>query len=453
MNAKDAKILKGREARRLARKGFLENNKIPGIKKITLENGLTVFFEELRERKKVIFLLGVGVGSRDEQQETRGVNYLAMKHGISHFTEHLHFISNRFRATDKITEDVEDGGAYISAGTGFGYTDFYIEGYPRHLAKNIRIIYEIINNFEYKKDELEREGQEVLTELKDSFDSPKDAYLYNLFYPVLFRGTSFEKPILGTQKTIKNISQEDIIAFKKKYYVPANMAIFVCGKFDGEKTLKAIDKTFGRMKSSEFEAAEPKINFENRHKEFLKRRKSLKLVYMALGYKTPGFNHPDSLKLMLLDSILSGGMSCRLYRRLRRERGIGYSEVVSDYHDFDGLIGNFHIRIGGFDHCRFKEAKKIILKELDDLKTNLISKREFLRAKNLFLANTDDILEKLETRAELLADAYFGKYIYDPRNYKKYIGKISREALRRTARKYFSDKYTLTALVPENFKK
>ena len=97
--------------------------------------------------------------------------------------------------------------------------------------------------------------------------------------------------------------------------------------------------------------------------------------------------------------------------------------------------------------------KVIVLRELEDLKTNLVSKREFYRAKNLLLAVNDDNLENIIRRAVMLSDFYFKHAIFDPRNYKKQIGKISREAIRRTAQKYFSDKYTLTALVPENFKK
>jgi predicted Zn-dependent peptidase len=436
----------------MPRVGFLEKDHISGIKKIILPNGITVFLEELPERKKVIFLVGIGVGSRDEAAEINGISNILMRHGISHLAEHFHFVSTASHTADEITEDIEDGGAQMSGGTCFDSTIFCIKGYSRYLPRNIRILYEIISNFEYKEEELERERQEVLTEIKDAIDSPKDHYFSNLFLPILFRKTSFEKPILGTPKSVKCITKDDLVAFKKKFYVPNNMIILVCGKFDGERILKVIDRTFGKLKQQTFEASEYKIDLRNRRREPPpKKRKGLKLAYMALGYREPGFYHPDSIKLMLLDFILSGGMSSRLSRRLQREKGIGYDEVESDYQDFGG-IGAFCVRIGGFDPRQFKEAKKIILEEMEDLKTNLVGKREFLRAKNLLLSNTDDNMENLKQYVEMLSDAYFGKNIFDPRNYKKHISKISREALRRTVQKYFSDKYTLTALVPENFK-
>jgi predicted Zn-dependent peptidase len=390
--------------------------------------------------------------SRDEAEEINGISNLLTRQGISHFTEHAHFISTAFRNADEITEDIEDGGAKMIGGTDFDSTNLCVKGYSRYLSKITKILYEIIKNFEYKNEELERERQEVLTEIKDDVDSPKDYYLANLFWPTLFRRTSFEKPILGTLKSVKHISKDDLIAFKKKFYVPNNVIVFVCGKFEEEKVLKIIGKTFARFKLHSSESPELKIQLANRRKEIFKKRKGLRLAYLALGYKVPAFNHPDSLKLMLLDSVLSGGKSCRIYKRLRREKGIGYDEVESAYEDFGG-IGAFYIKIGGFDPRRFKEAKRIILEELEDLKVNLASKREFLRAKNLFLSRNDDEMEDIEQRAELLADAYFRKSIFDPRNLKKCISKVSREALRRAAQKYFTDGYTLTVLVPEGFKK
>ncbi|MDP3052165.1 MAG: pitrilysin family protein [bacterium] len=421
--------------------GFLEKSPISGIKKRVLKNGITVFLEELPERKKVVFLVGVGAGSRNETAEISG---------ISHLVEHIQFNSNRFRTKDEIVEDVEDGGADIDAGTYFDSTIFSVLGYSRYLSKNIRILYEMISNFEYKEEELQREKQEVLTEIKKAIDSPDDHYLANLFYPLILRKTPSERPILGTPKTVKQHTADSQITFKKRFYLPDNMVIFVCGKFNEERVIRVLEKTFGRLKLNHFSPPEFKIDLTNRHREYFKKKKALKLAYLALGYKVPGDNHPDSLKLMLLNSILSGGMSSRLWKRLRSEKGIGYDQLGSVHIDC-GSFGIFYVKVGGFDHRRFKETKKIILEELEDLKNNLVSKREFLRAKNLLLSGNDDAMEDLKLRTEWLSDAYFTKSVFDSRNLKKYISKISRESIRRVAQKYFSDKYTLAALVPENF--
>jgi len=242
----------------LAKIGFLEKSLIPGIKKMVLENGIVVFLEELLERRKVVFSVGIGVGSRDETGELQGENSLLTAidshklHGISHFVEHIQFHSNRFRTADEITENAEYGGAKIGAGTDFDSTAFYVKGYPRYLSQNIRIIYEAITNFDYKDEEIERERQEILTELRKYIDSPGVHYLDNLFVPALLRKTWAERPVPGIPKTIKNITKEELIAFKKKFYAPENMAIFVCGKFDAECITKAIEKTFGRLKPRSF---------------------------------------------------------------------------------------------------------------------------------------------------------------------------------------------------------
>jgi predicted Zn-dependent peptidase len=428
--------------RKLPQIGFLQKSAISGIKKIILSNGLTVFLEELPEKKKVMFIAGIGVGAKNETNETQG---------ISHFVEHIQFHSNRFRAANEITEDSEDGGADIDAGTDFDSTMVWVLGYPRHLSKNARILYEAIKNFEYNEDEIEKEKNEILSELKREIDSPEEYCLHYLFISALLRKTFCDKPVLGSVKTVKRFTREDLISFKKKFYVPANMAIFVCGRFEEECVLKIIQKTFGRFKMRFFKPPEMEIKLVNRRKELFKKRKGLKQAYMILGWRVPAFNHRDSLKLFLLDSILSLGMSSRLYKKLRGEKGIVYG-LGSKYDDYAG-IGVFYIEAAGFDYRRLKEVKTLILEEIEDLKTNLVSKREFSRAKNLFFSDNDDRLEILKNRAFLLADAYFKNVFFDYRNLKKEMEKISREALRRTAQKYFSDGYTLTALVPENFKK
>lgn len=424
----------------MAKKGFLDKAEIPGIKKIILENGIKVFLERLPHHEKMIFLVSVGAGSRDDPKELQG---------LCHFVEHIQFHSNPFRTADEITDDLEDSGTDIDAATDFDSTTFQALGYAKYFSKTSRIIYEALNNFNYNDDDIEREKEEIITELKKDLDSPEEHYFSQLFLPALLRRTFCDRPILGTPKTLQRITKDDLVSFKKKFYAPENMAIFICGNFDEEKALKAAERTFGRMKKKNFEPLERKLSLWNRRREIFKRRKGMKLAYMALGYKVPGFNHRDCAKLILLDSILSSGMSSRLWKKLKREKGIGYA-LGSQYDDFGG-IGIFYARLDGVDALRLKEAKEIILNEFEDLKTNLVSKREFIRAKNLFFSDYDDNLEALEERASLVSDAYYHRDVFDCRNLRSAIENVSREALRRAAQKYFRNNYTLTALVPENF--
>lgn len=439
----------------MPRVGFLEKSHISGIRKIVFENGITVFLENLPEQIKVVLLVGVGVGSSDEPNEMKGASHFLSWHGASHFAEHAHFISTAIHSAYEIIEGIEYGGGAIFAGTDFDHTEFHVKSYPKHLPRNIGIIYEIIKNLRYKEDELEKQKLEVITEIRDELDSPKESHIPNLFFPVLFRKTPFEKQILGTPKSVRHFSRENLVKFKKKFYVPSNIVIFICGNFgnfDEERLIENIKKTFGCLKPRTLEREELKIYLANRRRKKIKQRKNLKLAYLAIGDRVPGHNHPDSLKLMFLSSILSGGRSSRLPKKLQTEKGIGYDEVKSIYEDFGGTCA-FYVTIGGFDSLRFNEAKKIILEELEDLRNNLVTKREFIRAKNLLISRIDDDTFDIETRTGLLSEAYFRKSIFDPRNLKKYISKISRESLRRTAQKYFTDRYTLAALVPENFKK
>ncbi len=182
----------------------------------------------------MIFLVGVGVRRQGRNGRNERNKSFYEQESV---TSNIH--SNPVSvAADEITEDVEDGGAQISAGTDFDSTIFYIQGYPRYLSKNIRICLRNNQNFEYKEEEIERERRGNSYRIKKSIDSPKEHYLEHLFIPVLLRKTCAEKPILGTPKSVKRITKEEIIAFKKKFYVPENMTIFVCGKFDEERSFK-----------------------------------------------------------------------------------------------------------------------------------------------------------------------------------------------------------------------
>jgi len=229
------------------------------------------------------------------------------------------------------------------------------------------------------------------------------------------------------------------------------MIIVLVGKFEEDKFLRKIKDTFGKLKAKDVSKSKISTAIRNYRFNQLEERKGISQVYLFLGYQVPGFISPDTFKLNMLWGILSAGMSSRLFKKIREEKGIGYN-VGSFLKNF-GVQGMLAAYVAGFDPKRFKEAKKIILNEFSDLKTTLVSPRELEGTKTLMISQHDDILENIAKRGIIILEREANKIPYDFRDFAKLIKKVSREDVRVAARKYLTDKFTLTALVPEGFKK
>ncbi len=400
-------------------------------------NGLKLYMEKRPNTKKVAMLIGVKVGSVDENNKLSGG---------SHFNEHLLFKSNQYRTTRKIVEDLEYTGTVVNAYTTWKYTAFYAKAPHREIENAIQVLYEAATNHDYNTEEFELERQVILTEIQNYINSPEKYSLLGLFIPTLFRNTPLERKIDGTVESMGKVKKEDLEDFKKKYYVPNNMVISVCGKFNDKSLKEKVGETFGSMdKGRIYDRGE--IEIINRKHYMEESREDINQMYMGLGYKVPGYQSSDYFRLKLLCSILSGGLSSRMFYELREKRGIGYS-VGSKYHPF-GLGGMLINHVDGFDPKKLEETRETILKIFEDLKNKEISGKEFNGAKKLMLSKYDDRLEDISDRAILMLEHELYNIPFDFRKKSKYINKIKRQDLMDTAKEYLDDGYTLTILKPE----
>lgn len=411
------------------------------ITRTELDNSLVLLTEKIPYAKKAVLLVGVNVGPINENDKLSGA---------SHFNEHLFFKSNKHRSVRQIHEDLEFEGASFDAFTNRTSTVFHVKSLPNKLLKAIDIIYEAVTNFEYNQEEFERERRVILTEIQHCIDDPDIYSFSSIFIPTIFKGTPLEKTIDGTVKSVGSMTREELGQFKKMFYVPGNMAVVVVGNFDEMKLKKKIENTFAKMKIQKVPFQNFEASLVSKRSKKLEVHKSIQQVYLNIGFKIPGFAHADIHKLKLLDGILSAGSSSRIFRRLREEKGIGYSlgSLVNNFGD----LGVFTVYIDGFEPKRFREATDVILDEFDDLKTDLVSDQELRGTKNLLISQHYDKLEKLLLRAENILNQELYRLSYDFREIPRYLKKISKEDILETARKYFTDQFTLTALVPEGFK-
>ena len=417
-------------------------NNLEGITRKEFDNGLVLLMEKRPNTSKATLLVGVKVGSVNENE---------ILSGGSHFNEHLLFKSNSYRSARQLVEDLEYSGIIINAYTNWKYTVFYAKSPHRELAKAVEILFQAATNFNYNPKEFSTEREVVLTEVKNHINSPERYSISGLFIPTLFRGTPLERPIEGTTDSMEKITKEQLEGFKKEYYVPNNMVLVAVGKFDEEELIRKVEDTFGTLESKKIPTLDLNITLDNENFERYETREDISQLYMCLGYRTPGSAHEDHYKLDLLTSILSEGLSSRMFRELREKRGIGY-DVGSLFHPM-GDEGIFCTHVSGFDPKRFKETKDIIFKIFKDLKTNSITDREFKGTKTLMISKYDDKLEIITNRALFLLETEFYKTPYDFRNKESYINEISKNDLRDLANEYLTDEYSLTVLAPNGFKK
>jgi len=405
------------------------------------DNGLVLLTEKRPNTRKAALLVGVKVGSVNEDD---GLS------GGSHFNEHLLFKSNKYRSARQIIEDLEYSGIIIDASTNWKYTAFHAKAPHRELTDAIEILFQAATNFSYDPREFSTEREVILTEIQNYINLPDRYSLFGLFIPTLFRGTPLARKVEGTTDSIKNITKEELERFKEDYYVPNRMAIVAVGRFNEEKLIRKIKATFGKLEARDIPNPEPDVSLDNKEFERFEPRKDISQLYLGLGYRVPGFSHEDVHKIDLLSSILSAGLSSRIFRELREERGIGY-RVGSFFYPLSNE-GIFCIHVDGFDPKRFEETKDVIERIFDDLKDNPISDREFKGTKNLMISRYDDRLERIRERARMILETEFYRIPYDFSQKESYIRKISKEDLMDTARRYLTGKYSLTVLTPEGFR-
>ncbi|MEA3255090.1 MAG: insulinase family protein [Candidatus Altiarchaeota archaeon] len=224
------------------------------------------------------------------------------------------------------------------------------------------------------------------------------------------------------------------------------VSITAVGRFDERKLVGCVEDLFGSLDAKNPPHQDPSIDLTNRKREEVEERRDISQVYMCLGYRVPGYTR-DVHSLELISSILSEGLSSRMYRELREKRGIGYG-VGSIFHPV-GKEGMFITHVDGFDPERMEEAKKIILNIFRDLKENRIPEREFDGTKNLVMSKYDDQLERITNRAMMLLETEIYNIPYDFREKEKFIRGINREEIRKTTEDYLTDEYSLTVLKPK----
>lgn len=350
----------------------------------TLENGLRVVAAPMKERRSVAAGIWVHVGARDESPRLSGV---------SHFLEHVVFKGTGKRSADQIKQQVEGVGGSLNAFTSEEYTCFLAKCAKRNFAEVFDVLADMTRDASLREDDIRKERTVIMEEIKMTQDQPSQM-VDELLTEILWRGHALGRPIAGTLETVGGMSRDEIHGYMKRYYEPGLMTVAASGDITQAELVRIARKHFGRdrrgLGKSEIPYRErqdaPRTKFVTKKTE---------QTHLSLGLPSFEREHPDGYALEILNVILGGNMSSRLFSEVREERGLAY-EIGSGVRKYRET-GAFSVD-AGVDHQKAPEALKVILAELAKTARKPVPPGELKRAKDFFLGQLDLALENSMSR-------------------------------------------------------
>ena len=342
------------------------------FKECILDNNLTVVYERLSHLKSVAFGVWIGTGSR---YETLGQN------GISHFIEHMVFKGTQKRSARDIACDIDEVGGQINAFTGKDCTCFYTKTLDSDLEIAANVLSDMLLHSVFDPVHIETEKKVVMEEINMYEDDPEEL-VHDLMTGEIWSEGPLGYPILGTEESLHNITRESITEYMSRFYTPDNCIIAVVGNFEEANLLDTINKYFGSWKPLHYSpvSAERPVFKKN----FLYKEKDTEQTHLCFGFNGLPLADGRVYPLMILNNIIGGGISSRLFQSIREEAGLVYSiySFPSCFRD----CGMFTIyAAASHDNCR--RVIEQVDAELRSILKKGITQEEFLRSKKQLKGN------------------------------------------------------------------
>jgi predicted Zn-dependent peptidase len=331
-----------------------------------LDDGLTVVSEAMRDTRSVSLGFWVGTGSVDEAPE---------QSGASHFLEHLLFKGTATRSAREIAEAIDAVGGDVNAFTTKEYTAFYVRLLADSLELGLDILSDIIWAPSFRPAEVESERQVILEEILMHGDEPADL-VHDLFSEALWPGHPLGREVLGDAETISAITRDQIVAFHGEHYRPANLVVAAAGDLTHDQIVEGI----ARRRTGVVGGRAPRRRPPDRPaRRVAVDTRSTEQAHLVVGVPGPGRDDEERHRLGILDHVLGGGMSSRLFQSIREDRGLAYS-VYSYRLGFEGA-GALAV-YAGTSPANAAQVLDLVHAELDLVATEGISEGELGAAKS-----------------------------------------------------------------------
>jgi len=367
------------------------------LRRTVLPNGLIVLTERMDHLRSVAMGVWIKSGSRCETPEING---------ISHFVEHMLFKGTRSRSAQRIAREMDSIGGNLDAFTSKETICFNVKSLSDHVPIALDVLSDMVLNPIFALSDIERERGVILEEIKIDEDNP-DVLVHELFTQSFWKGHPLGKPILGTTETVGRLGQKQLFDYHGDRFHGGNMVFSAAGNLDHDQFVAAVTEKFSALAGGntlhELSAPEPSARITLRNK------KALEQVQICLGVPSPPITDENRYATLILNTVLGGGMSSRLFQTIREERGLAYS-IYSDLNPYRDT-GNLCV-YAGTSANKALEVVDLILREFRNLKQTPVGAEELTRAKDQVKGNILLGLESSNSRMANLArqEMYFHQF-------------------------------------------
>jgi len=401
------------------------------FKKIILKNKTKVFLVPQKEAQSTTVLVLFPVGSRYENNSQAGV---------SHFIEHLMFKGTKKRPTSlALTREIDRLGAEYNAFTSKEYTGYYIKSDAKYLEISLDILSDMLNNSKFDAKEMAKEKKVIVEELRMYKDNPL-INIENVFENLIYKDTNLGRNIGGSEKSVLNLPRAEVLKYYQNFYAPENTYIAIAGAV-GKSTVKLIEKYFGRVNpanaghAASHKYSPAKFGSETKSARIAVEKKPTDQVQLMLGL--PGLDHNDKRNevLAVLNTVLGGSMSSRLFSEIREKRGLAYMVRSGDMSYRDS--GFFDIRMG-LEAKNINQALQVVKKEMEKIIKRGVTAKELKDAKtHLHGALTLSLEDSSAQATWYLQQALFMNEIKTPTERLKEIDHVTNTQIKKLAEDLF----------------
>jgi predicted Zn-dependent peptidase len=410
---------------------------LPSYKTKTLKNGLEIVVIPLKNGTNVISTdIFYKVGSRNE---------VMGKTGIAHMLEHMNFKSTKNLPAGEFDKQVKSIGGVNNASTSFDYTHYYIKSSTDNLKKSINLYAELMQNLKLKDSEFQPERDVVTEERRWRTDNNPLGYLYFRLFNNAYLYHPYHWTPIGFMNDIRTWTIDDIKEFHKTYYQPNNAILIVTGDVEPKEVFKRAKKAFGDIKNN---GKIPKVKFIEPEQDGAKRvivHKDSEVEMLAITFHIPNFKHKDQVTLSVMSEILFSGKSSRLYKELVDKKRLVNSVYAYNMENIDPGLFIFMATCNPGIKAETVEAE--ILKEIENMKTTMVTKAELDKVKINTKADFIYSLESSTSIANLYGSYLVRGDITPLMTYEDDVKKITAAKIQDAAKKYFNfDKSTTMIL-------
>jgi predicted Zn-dependent peptidase len=367
------------------------------LRRTLLPNGLIVLTERMEHLRSVAMGVWIKSGSRCEAAENNG---------ISHFVEHMLFKGTRSRSAQLIAREMDSIGGNLDAFTGKETICFNVKSLAEHVPLALDVLADLVLNPIFASPEIERERGVILEEIKIDEDNP-DVLVHELFTQNFWKDHPLGKPILGTTTTVGRLDQEKLFEYHVSRFRGGNMIFSAAGNLEHDQFVEAVAEKFPSLPPGDamHELRPPQASA----RILLQNKKALEQVQLCMGVPAPPITDDNRYATLILNTVLGGGMSSRLFQTIREEHGLAYAiySDLSPYSDTGSLCV-----YAGTSAGRALEVVDLVLAEFRKLKETPLAEDELTRAKDQLKGNILMGLESSNSRMANLArqEMYFHQF-------------------------------------------